>query len=141
MLSKCLTRFLLGISLCLVLSASAFAQLGIPVGGTTTGGSGSKGGISSTAVIGIAAAAAAGVALAHGVFRHRGSLIGCIDASRDGVKLMNEKDKNTYALVATGDDLKPGDRVELKGKKTRDRSGNRIFVVQKLSNRFGACRQ
>ncbi len=54
---------------------------------------------------------------------------------------MNEKDKYTYTLVANGDYLKAGERVALKGKKTKDGSRRRIFLVEKLTNDYGPCRQ
>ena len=54
---------------------------------------------------------------------------------------MNEKDQNTYTLDANGSDLKPGARVELRGKKEKDTSGKLTFRVSKVSHDYGTCKQ
>jgi hypothetical protein len=53
---------------------------------------------------------------------------------------MNEKDQNTYALVATNVSLPLGQRVALSGKKTKDDSGKPTFTVSKLVKDYGACK-
>ena len=57
------------------------------------------------------------------------------------MKLLNEKDQNTYALVAANVALNPGDRVALRGKKSKDNSGKPTFEVSKLVKDYGACAQ
>ncbi len=137
-----LWKSLLASSLVLFLAIPALAQYG---GGTGTGSSTagtSKGSYSSSTGIAIGAGAAAGVAVGYLALRHHGTIVGCVESSADGVKLMNEKDKNTYALVASNNvPLAPGERVSLRGKKSKDESGKPMFHVAKLVKDYGACKQ
>ena len=149
MSERILVRLVLALSLCAALSSSALAQM-YP-GGTTGGGAGTpgtpgytppKGGYSSSTGIAIGAGATAGVAVAYLVLRNRPTMVGCVEASSDGTKLMNEKDQKTYALIASNDVvLAPGERVGLKGKKTTDDSGKPTFEVHKLVKDYGSCKQ
>lgn len=139
-----LTRFLLGGTLCAALAASAFAQYpGGGMGGTTTGGyTAPKGGYSAGTGIAIGAGAAAGVGLAYLALHNRATLVGCVEQSSSGNKLMDEKDKKTYALLASNDiALSPGERVAVKGKKTKDDSGKLTFQATKLVKDYGSCKQ
>ncbi len=135
------SRLLLAVCLIAATSLSALAQYGGGGGGTSTGGtSGStSGGYGSGAAIGIGVGAAAGVGILYLALHNKGSVVGCVEPSGDGIKLMNEKDKNTYALVGGGSSLKSGDRVELKGTRGKDKSGKRTFQVQKLARNYGPC--
>ena len=132
---------LLILGLGLALSSSAFAQYG---GGTGGGAMGTSSGRSYGSGTGIAigAAAAAGVGVGYLVLRNRGTLTGCVRQSGDGGNaLISEKDKNSYALLASKDiPLAPGERVALKGKKSTDDSGKPTFEVQKLVKSCGACK-
>jgi hypothetical protein len=130
------------------LAASAFAQYPGTggSGGSNATGNGTytppKGGYSSSTGIAIGAGAAAGVAVAYLALRAHRTMVGCIEPSADGKKLMNEKDKNTYALVASNDvALDAGERVALRGKKIKDDSGKLSFQVNKLVKDYGSCKQ
>jgi hypothetical protein len=58
----------------------------------------------------------------------------------DGDKLVNEKDNQTYNLAnKQNKSLKPGERVELLGTKTKDSSGEPMFEVHKMSKNLGQC--
>ncbi len=138
-------RFALSVALAMSMSVLAFAQYGGGGGmgstgtGTSTGRSYGNG-----AAIGAGVGAAAGIGAAYLLLRNRGTIVGCVEPSRAGkMKLMNEKDKNTYALLASNDvTLAPGERVALKGKKTKDSSsGKPVFQVQKLAKDYGSCKQ
>jgi len=141
-------RLVLGLTLCAVLVSSAQAQM---YPGGSTGGSGSsgspgytppKGGYSSATGIAIGAGVAAGAGVAYLALRNHGAMVGCVESSADGKKLTNEKDKKTYALIASNDVvLAPGERVQLKGKKTEDDAGNLSFEVHKLVKDYGSCTQ
>jgi len=112
--------------------------------GGSTGGvyTAPKGGYSSSTGIAIGAGAAAGAGLAYLALRNHATMMGCVEASSDGRKLMNEKDQKTYALIASNDVvLAPGERVALKGKKTKDDSGKPTFEVHKLVKDYGSCKQ
>jgi hypothetical protein len=143
---RILVRLVLALSLAAALSSSALAQM-YP-GGTTGGGTSTpgytppKGGYSSATGIAIGAGVAAGVAVAYLALRNRPAVVGCVEASSDGTKLMNDKDQKTYALIASnGVVLSPGERVALKGKKTTDDAGKLSFEVHKLVKDYGSCKQ
>jgi aspartate oxidase len=146
MIPRNLLRLALGISLSVAISTSAFAQYG--GGGTSSGGTtSSSGNYSSSTGIAIGVAVAAGAGILIYALHHRGTsptqatLVGCTKAVArgEGAILVNEKDKEAYTLVAGSTDLKPGERVELTGKKTQDGSGKRTFQVQKLARDYGPC--
>lgn len=143
--TRILIRLLFGLSLCAAVSGSALGQYG---GGGSMGGStggvytAPKGGYSSSTGIAIGAGAAAGAGLAYLALRKHATMVGCVEASTDGSKLMNEKDQKTYALIASNDVvLALGERVVVKGKKTKDDSGKPTFEVHKLVRDYGSCRQ
>ncbi len=143
MLRRVLTRLTAALLFCVFFSVSGFAQVygGGGTGGTTTGtGTGTPSYGSGAAVGAGVGAAAAGGLIAYLVL-HKPHIVGCIEPSTDGLKLMNEKDKNTYTLDANGSDLKPGVRVELRGKKEKDSSGKLTFRVSKVSHDYGTCKQ
>ena len=86
---------------------------------------------------------AGGAAVVGGIlyWRHhhnQNKLQGCVNGNGD--KVVNDKDKQTYSLTNTQDQtLKPGQRVELVGKKTKDDSGEPTFEVHKMSKDLGMC--
>ena len=137
-------RSLLATFLGLALGAPAFAQYG--GSGGSTGSTGvyttPKGGYGSSGVaIGAAAAAGAGIGIGYLVLRSHRTVVGCVEPSSDGIKLMNEKDQRTYALLAENVSLNPGERVVLRGKKSKDDSGKPTFQVTKLVKEYGSCKQ
>jgi hypothetical protein len=129
----------------LLLAASAYAQYG---GGGTTGTMGTPGstGTSSTPsyghgkAIGIGVgAAAAGVGAVY-LMTHRGSKIsGCVETADDGLHLTDDKTKRTLALVPGSADIKPGERVELKGKIKKNAAGDQSFLVKTVAKDLGDC--
>jgi hypothetical protein len=136
-------RLGIGAALCACLSASALAQYG---GGGGTTGTGTTAtyptkSYGSGAAIGAGVGGAAAAGLVAYMVLHKPHLVGCVEPSSDGLKLMNEKDKNTYAIDTNGEDLKPGERVQLIGKKIKDGSGKLSFQVQKPPKDLGPCKQ
>jgi hypothetical protein len=153
MVSKYLAR-LSGVSLlCLAACAGASAQYGGGGTGTGTGGTGSTPGYTNKGYgngkaigIGVGAAAAVGVTAAllihhHHVVaaRNQASLVGCTQSLMSGITLKNENDNQTYMILAKGNALQAGERVELKGVVTSGASGTPAFRVQSVVNNFGAC--
>lgn len=119
-------------ALLLLVPATVFAQY--PGGGGT--GSypsyGSKG-----AVIGAVAGGAAAAGLLYWKF-HGTKVQGCLTGNGD--KLVSEKNNQTYNLAnKQNETLKPGERVELVGKKVKDSLGETLFEVHKLSKDLGQC--
>ena len=119
-----------------LLPAHAVAQY--PGGGGGAGGAvpsyGSKGAV----IGGVVAGAAVGAGLLYWKFHSRARLQGCVAGGGD--KLVSEKDNHTYNLTNNqNQSLKPGERVELLGKKSRDASGEPTFEVHKMSRHLGQC--
>lgn len=144
MISQNLRRLALGMALSLAVAAAGFAQYngGNPgMGGTTSNGvyTPPKGGYKSSTGAAIGGAAAAGVVATYLVLRNHKSVVGCVEKSSDGTKLMNEKDKKTYALEAGNLGLKVGERVKLSGRKKKSDSGEPAFAAKKLVKDYGSC--
>ena len=138
-------RFVTGISLALLLSGSAFAQYGGGGGmGTGTSGAGTPGygtpSYGSGKAIGIGvAAAAAGAGVLYLALHHGSSVTGCVRSGDDGLNLVDEKNKKSYVLLPGGADVRPGERVELKGKKSTGEGKGQTFQAKKLVKNLGAC--
>jgi len=88
---------------------------------------------------GIAGGAAVIGGLLYWKHHNRAKLQGCVAGGGD--KLVNEKDNQTYSLSnPQNETLKPGERVELSGKKAKDDgSGEPTFEVHKMSKDLGQC--
>ena len=129
-----LRRAFATLSLVALVSATAVAQY---PGSGGTGGTGSYPSYGSKdAVIGAVAGGAAAAGLLYWRFHNRTRVQGCL--AGDGDKLVSEK--NTYNLTnMQNQTLKPGERVELLGKKAKDSSGEPLFEVHKLSKDLGQC--
>jgi len=111
--------------------ASAVAQY---PGGGAAPKYGSKGAV----IGGVVAGAAAGGALIYWKLHNRAKLQGCVTGSGD--KLVNETDNRTYNLTnKQNQSLKPGERVELLGKKAKNASGEPTFEFHKMSKDLGQC--
>jgi len=97
-----------------------------------------KGGYSSAGpAIGAAAGGAAAVAGLLYWHHTHAKLEGCV--SGDGDKLVGN-DNQTYSLTnKQGDTLKPGERVQVVGKKSKGQAGQPTFEVRKTSKDLGSC--
>src|SRR5215471_8627016 len=71
---------------------------------------------------------------------HAESLQGCVSSAPNSLLLLNEGDRQTYDLVGDTTALKAGQRVKVSGKKKKDTSGKRYFLVGKLSKDYGVCK-
>jgi hypothetical protein len=139
-------RIGLGICLTVMLASSALAQYG---GGGMGGGSGTPGtpgyvapksGYGSGKAIGIGVgAAAAGAGTLFLVMHNRGAVTGCVRQTDDGLRLVDEKKNKSYTLEAGSMGLKPGDRVQLKGKKSSGDGGAQMFEPTKVVKNLGTC--
>ena len=140
-------RVALSIFLTFVLSGQAFAQYGGGgggMGGGTAAGSPGyippKGGYSSSgAAIGAGVGAAAGAGILYLALHHRGVVTGCVRRADDGLSLIDEKKNRSYSILPGSVDLKPGQLVQLKGKKSNDGAGAQTFQAKKLVKDLGAC--
>ena len=140
--------FALRISVILLFTIPAFAQYGgggtgMGTGTGTGSGSGSGSGTpsygSGKAIgIGVAAAAAGGVGL-YLALHHGSSVTGCVQSGNDGLRLADQKNQKTYSLLPGGADLKPGEKVELRGKKSGKAGEAQTFQATKLVKNLGDC--
>jgi len=134
-----LQRVCFGLALVVSISATAIAQY--PGGGGTgtyPGGTRPSYGSKGAVIGGVVAGAAAGAGLLYWKLHNRAKLQGCVTG--DGNKLVSEKDNQTYSLTnQQSESLKPGERVELFGKKAKDASGEPTFEVHKMSKDLGQC--
>jgi len=54
--------------------------------------------------------------------------------------LVNEKDNHAFALTGNVPDLKPGERLRLKGKKLKGKEGKLTFRIKSVDHNYGACK-
>jgi hypothetical protein len=137
------TTIVLGLLIGLVNLASAQYGGGGGMGGTGMPGSptynphrsySNKGAI----IGGIAGGAAAVGGLLYWRHHNRAKLVGCVQGNGD--KLVSDKDNQTYALSnQENESLKPGEKVELLGKKAKNDTGEPTFEVHKMNKDLGQC--
>jgi hypothetical protein len=91
----------------------------------------------------IVASVAVGVGIGVGVFllihHHSSSITGCTTSNENNLTLVGEGDQLTYALSGDIADIKPGDRVHVSGKKSKDSAGKHTFTVGKVVKDYGPC--
>lgn len=136
-------RLALSISLMFLLADQASAQYpggpgGMP-GATAPGYTPPNGGYGTGKAIGIGVGAAAGVAVLYLALHHQGAVTGCVRSAGDGVNLVDEKNKKTYLIVPGSVSLKPGERVQLRGRKSKDEAGTLTLQPTKMVKNLGAC--
>ena len=115
-----LQRICAGLALVVSISGTAAAQYPGSGGGTSNypGGSRPSYGSKGAVIGGVAAGAAVGAGLLYWKLHNRTKLQGCV--AGEGDKLITEKTNQTYILTnKQQQSLKPGERVELVGKRAR----------------------
>jgi hypothetical protein len=146
MVSRCLLRVTLGTLLCLAMSSSGFGQVVTgPCSSTNSQSTGCNG--HTTAIVLAASGVAVVVAILYLMHRKphqnqtlsQASIVGCVDKTDAGTRLKNEKDNQTYGIIADTVELKPGERVELTGNKFKDPEGKLNMDVQTLVMDYGPC--
>ena len=122
------------------LFALILSSLKLPAQGGygVSGNIGPSGAKVAAVVVGAGAAlgAAAGLTI-YLVHRSHTSLSGCVQ-SLDGSTRVRNGDQS-WVLVSPPAELPVNHRVELRGKKSRAASGERIFTVTKLAHDRGSC--
>jgi hypothetical protein len=94
-------------------------------------------------VAGIAVTAAvlvvATVVIIH--YSKKRAITGCVVSGDSGMTLIDEKDKQIYMLSGDTTDIKPGDRMKLKGKKVKPKAPDktRVWEASQVSKNYGAC--
>lgn len=146
MLLRSVLRSTLAVALMMGTGNLAVAQYGGGMGGGTGGsmpGSptynthrsySNKGAI----IGGIAAGAAAVGGLIYWKHHNHTKLVDCVNGNGD--KLTSDQDHQTYSLSnQQNETLKPGDRVEVSGKRLKSDSGEPTFEVLKMNKDLGMC--
>lgn len=138
----------LAAGLALALSSQASAQYGGGGGGGTGGGTSGtpgytapSGGYGSTGkAVGIGVGAAAGgAAVLFLALHHHGAITGCVRPGGDGLRLVDDKKNKSYSLSSDSIALKPGEIVQVKGKKSSDGGGALSFQATKVVKSLGSC--
>jgi hypothetical protein len=135
-----LQRICAGLALVVSISGTAAAQYPGGGGGTSNypGGTRPSYGSKGAVIGGVAAGATVGAGLLYWKLHNRTKLQGCV--AGEGDKLISEKTNQTYNLTNNQEQsLKPGEHVELVGKKTKDSLGEPTFEVYKMSKDLGQC--
>jgi hypothetical protein len=132
-----------GISLAMLFAGPAFAQYGGGGMGTGSTGTGSTGygspSYGSGKAIGIGVgAAAAGAGVLYLALHHGSSVTGCVQSGDDGLILVDDK-RMSYRLLPGGADLLPGERVEIRGKKSLAGATVHTLQPKKLVKNLGSC--
>lgn len=145
--SDSLVRRMILFGAVLLLSTTAYAQYGGGGGGTMstptatgtyTPSSGKSYGNGKAIGIGVGAAAAGAGAIY--LLTHRSSKVtGCVETANDGLRLTDDKTNRTLALVPGNSDVKPGERLELKGKIKKNAAGEQNFLVKGVQKDLGSC--
>ena len=136
-----LGRAIVALALLVSISGTAIAQSGgggTGIATTYPGGTSPSYGSKGAVIGGGAVGAAAGTGLLYWKLHNRVKLQGCV--AGEGNKLVSDQNNQTYNLTNTQNEpLKPGERVELLGKKAKDATGEPTFEVHKMSKDLGQC--
>jgi hypothetical protein len=129
---KSFLRGVLVVALCVVLAAPARAQSGgkIGYGGPVVG-----------PIVAVAVALVVVIVVVVHESTKKRTITGCVNSGETGMSVMDEKDKRIYALSGNTTDIKPGDRVTLRGKKVNPNGANKplTWKVSMETKDFGAC--
>jgi hypothetical protein len=96
-------------------------------------------GLSAAAIAAVVVGTTVGVTFAVQNSHH--TLQGCVFSDANGLKLRTS-DAKVYTLEGETATIKVGDRFKFHGsklKKTKDSTGNQVFVVEKLTKDYGPC--
>jgi hypothetical protein len=67
---------------------------------------------------------------------------GCVSDGPDGMSVMNEQDKKTYALLGETANVKVGDRIQARGRRAKKTKGgpDDVFEISKMGKDYGVCK-
>jgi hypothetical protein len=118
---------------------TAFALFAALACSGTTSCTKTQEGLSVAAIAAVLVGTTVGITFAVQNSHHR--LQGCVFSEGNGLKLRTS-DAKVYTLEGETATIKVGDRFKFHGsklKKTKDSTGNQVFVVEKLSKDYGPC--
>lgn len=93
-----------------------------------------------TGIVVVSAGLATAVTLI--VIHHKNNeaaITGCVIRGTTGVSITDEKNNRVYALSGDSSMIKPGERMTLEGKKSRQSHGTFLFQADKIVRDFGPC--
>jgi hypothetical protein len=96
-------------------------------------------GLSAAAIAAVLVGTTVGITIAVQNSHH--TLQGCVFSEANGLKIRTS-DAKVYALEGETATIKVGDRFKFHGsklKKTKDSTGDHVFVVERLSKDYGPC--
>jgi hypothetical protein len=81
------------------------------------------------------------IALVVVYYSKKRAITGCVAAGANGMTLTDEKDKRIYALSGDTTDIKPGERMKLRGRKVKSKGPDKTlgWEAKKVSKDFGVC--
>jgi hypothetical protein len=131
----------MGITSLAALSSLLLSAATSPTGCQSTGHIGPSSGEIYGAAAGIAAGVVVGTVVLVEVHKSHHTIKGCVTNGPNGLEVLNEKDKKTYALTGVTANVKVGDVIQVHGsKEKKDSSGNQDFVVEKMGRDYGQCK-
>ena len=100
---------------------------------------------SAGAIVGGIAAVAAAVVIVAVVVIHKSTtkrtITGCVSSGEKGMSVIDEKDKQVYALSGNTDGIMPSSRMTIKGKKIKTKGAAKTLVweAKQVTKDFGHC--
>jgi hypothetical protein len=128
-ISKHFWRGVLIVALSVALAKPAEAE-GYPSGGAIV-----------AAIVGVAAAVVVVAVLVIHKSSEKRTVTGCVNPGKNGMSVTDEKDRQLYALTGNTADIKPGDRMTLRGKKIKPKQASKTLVweTKTITKDLGAC--
>ena len=128
------SKFWAGLFLCASLSVAS--RSAVAQNGSSNNFDFSFTGIKIGIVVG---AVAVGGLVVYLVIPKQKTIEGCVESASGMTVLTNEKDHRPYELISDVVVIRPGQRLKLKGKKRKDKSGAWQLRVKKFVRDDGAC--
>ncbi len=107
-------------------------------GFTTSGCFGACGDGKYVALAAVGVGAVAGLSI-YFLVRKGPSLTGCVDADAAGLELKDEGSQRVYTLIGETGNIKPGERVQVYGKKEKSKTDPH-FLIKHLPKALGPCK-
>jgi hypothetical protein len=93
-------------------------------------------------IVAVAAAVAIIVVVVAVHYSKKRAITGCVVSGTNGMSLTDEKDSKVYALSGNTTEIKPGDRIRLRGKKAKSKGADQtpVWEAKEVTQDFGVCR-
>ena len=93
-------------------------------------------------IVAVAAAVAVVVVIVAVHYSKKRTITGCVVPATNGMSITDEKDRELYALSGNTTDIKPGDRIKVRGKKLKSKTADKtpVWEAKEVTRDFGLCR-